>query len=191
MIRYIYAAVIERDMKKIILFITLISANYFAGAQVIEDQRALTSAFLAAKTMANALVLKNYGQYIDYNHPKVIEGAEGGREGMITMVRQQVASIEEAGNIVTAAWPNKPAKIIDTADEWQCAMQQYVEYRLPGGKIVSETTIIGISPNNGENWYFVDAADRKLSQIRELFPKLSSQLVIPPPAEPVFTADKK
>lgn len=174
-------------MKAILFFTTALFA-IGAYAQDSEQEHAMTAAFLAAKTMDNALVLKDYDTYVSYNHPDVINGVENGREGMIAMIQKQVHGIEESGTLVTAVWPRKPEKIIDTAGEWQCTMQQFIEYRLPEGKITAQTTIIGISPDKGKTWYFVDTADRKLEDVRTLFPNLSSQLDVPPPKEPVFSS---
>lgn len=170
------------------LSIVLISNNSYAQIEGIEAAK--KSAFVAAKTMDEALINRQYDDYTVYNHPKVVEQVPGGRDGMAIQIAEQVKNIEEAGNIITAVWPQMPDTIIDTAGEWQTTMQQFMEYRLPDGKIKSETTLIGISPDKGKTWYFIDVAGRSLKDIQELFPTLSSQLVIPQAKEAEFTPDK-
>lgn len=160
------------------------------NAQIDDLEAAKKSAFLAAKTMDEALMNKHYDDYVVYNHPKVLEQVKGGRAGMSIQIAQQIKDIEESGNIITAVWPKMPEMMIDTAGEWQTTMQQFMEYRLPEGKIKSETTIIGISPDKGKTWYFLDVAGRQLKDLKELFPTLSSQLVIPSAKEAEFTPDK-
>lgn len=177
-------------MKKILLFIiasfTILQS---AKTQSIDQQFAKQSAFAAAKAMDEALINRHYDDYVSYNHPKVLEQVKGGRQAMIIQVSKQMNDIQESGNVITAVWPQAPDVIIDTAGEWQCSMQQFMTYRLPEGKIKAVTTIIGISPDKGKKWYFVDAAGRPLSELKALFPTLSSKIKIAPPSSPEFTAD--
>lgn len=175
---------------KRILFLLGLGTTFSAYAQVEDLEAAKKSAFLAAKTMDEALINRHYDDYVVYNHPKVLEQVEGGRAGMAIQVARQIADIEELGNIITAVWPQMPETVIDTAGEWQTTLQQFMEYRLPDGKIKSETTIIGLSPDKGKTWYFMDAAGRQLKDLKELFPTLSSKLVIPEPKQAQFTPDK-
>lgn len=175
---------------KLLLVLCLAAAATGASAQITDMEAAKKSAFLAAKAMDEALINKHYDDYVVYNHPKVLEQVKGGRAGMAVQIAQQIKDIEDAGNIITAVWPKMPDTVLDTAGEWQTAMQQYMEYRLPEGKIKSETTIIGISPDKGNTWYFLDVAGRTLNDIRELFPNVSTKLVVPPAKEAEFTADK-
>lgn len=177
-------------MKKIFLFImTTFTIHQQCEAQSLNQQLAKQSAFAAAKAMDEALINRHYDDYVSYNHPKVLEQVKGGRQAMIIQVSKQMNDIQESGNVITAVWPQAPEVIIDTAGEWQCTMQQYMTYRLPEGKIKAVTTIIGISPDKGNKWYFVDAAGRPLSELKTLFPSLSSRLKIAPPSSPEFTAD--
>lgn len=177
-------------MKKILLSAFAAMSGFAGQAQIADMEAAKKSAFLAAKTMDEALINKHYDDYVLYNHPKVVEQIEGGRAGMSIQVAKQIADIEESGNIITAVWPQMPDVVIDTAGEWQTTLQQFMEYRLPEGKIKSETTIIGISPDKGTTWYFVDAAGRQLADMQKLFPTLSSKLVVPPAKEAEFTPAK-
>lgn len=175
------------DMKKVFILLSVICIALSANAQVTNQTEAKKSAFVAAKTMNDALVLKDYDKYVEYNHPKVLEQTPGGRSGMVMQVAKQINDIEESGNYITAIWANMPEVVLDTAGEWQCTLQQFMEYRLPSGKVKAETTIIGISPDKGKAWYFLDVAGRKLEDIKAMFPTLSSKLKVGAPVEPVFT----
>lgn len=178
-------------MKRTLLLALTLVITLSANAQIEDMEAAKKAAFHAAKVMDNALVSKHYDDYVSFNHPKVVEQAEGGRSGLVILIAKQITEIEESGNIITAIWPHMPTVVIDTAGEWQCTLDQFMEYRLPEGKVKAETTLIGISPDKGKTWYFLDAAGRNLQDLKTLFPTLSSQLVIQPPAEPIFTPDPK
>lgn len=177
-------------MKKLLLLLGTVVATCNVYAQIDDIEGAKKSAFMAAKTMDEALINRQYDDYVVYNHPKVLEQVKGGRAGMAIQIAQQVKEIEESGNVITAIWPKMPEIMIDTAGEWQTTLQQFMDYRLPEGKIRSETTIIGISPDKGKTWYFVDVAGRQLKEIRELFPTLSSQLIVPPAKDAEFIPEQ-
>lgn len=177
-------------MKRTLLLVCRLALLNTTYAQIPDMDAAKKSAFVAAKTMDDALVTKNYDKYVEFNHPRVLAQVEGGRSGMVMQVAKQIADIEENGNYITAVWPNMPTVMVDTAGEWQCSMPQFLEYRLPEGKVKTTTTLIGISPDKGKTWYFLDAADKTLDDMKKLFPNLSSKLTIAPAKEPEFFKDK-
>ncbi len=177
-------------MKYSLLIILFIYTNN-SFAQIKDIDAAKKSAFLAAKKMDDALVTKKYDEYVAFNHPDVIAKVEGGRSGLVKQTYQQIKSMEEGGTYITAAWPGKVISIVDTAGEWQCSIPLYMNLRVSQGTISTTTTLIGMSPDKGNRWYFVDisAGGNTLSGVKKLFPKLSSKLAILPPSEPVFKAD--
>lgn len=143
----------------------------------------------AAKNMDAALVRKDYSNFTETTYPKAVEMTEGGMEKMLRDLASQMASIEASGNKIIAAWPGEPSGMIDTAGEVQCTIPQFMRMKVNGGKLVTETTLIGISPDNGKKWYFMDAADRDIEKMRSIFPNLSSKHVLKKSPEPKFEAD--
>ncbi|MCB9045065.1 MAG: hypothetical protein H6550_02880 [Chitinophagales bacterium] len=177
-------------MKRTSLIACALAICFATQAQIGDVSAAKKSAFLAAKSMDEAMVNKRYDDYAAFIHPRVLENVKGGRAGMTIQVAEQIKELEESGNLLTAVWPNMPENMLDTNGEWQCVLPQYMEYRLPEGKIKATTSLIGLSPDKGKTWYFLDVAERNLAQMRQLFPNLSSKLVIPAAVSPQFTADK-
>lgn len=175
----------------LITFITLSISNT-SFAQGGDMTQAKKNAFVAAKVMNDALVTKDWYTYVETNHPKVIEQIEGGVPGLVKQTKEQVAQLEAAGNTIIAAWPGQPSDIIDTAGEYQLTIPQYMEIRLPTGKLKTETTLIGISQNKGKKWYFIDleASGNDVNKLREMFPTISSKIKANTPKQPVFTPDK-
>lgn len=179
-------------MKKVILVLSGIVFYWQADAQVKDMEAARQSAFQAAKKMDEALINKRFDEYVEANHPDVVAKIEGGKAGLVVKMQQQIASLEESGNYITAAWPGQPSSIVDTAGEWQCTIPQYMNIRIPQGTMKTETTLVAMSPDKGGRWYFVDIANAKtMENMREMFPKLSSKLSAPAPVEPQFVPDNK
>ena len=176
---------------KYILFALFLINTSSLYAQIDDTTMAKRAAFQAAKKMDDALVSKKYDEYVAFNHPDVIAKVEGGRSGLVKQTLEQIKTMEQGGTYITAAWPGKVLSIVDTAGEWQCTIPLYMTLRVNSGTISTTTTLVGIAPHKGKQWYFVDvsAAGNTLAGVKKLFPKLSSKLVVLPASEPKFKAD--
>lgn len=160
-----------------------------AYAQTPSDAKA--NVRQAAIDLGAALISKDYEAFMKTTYPEVVQRTEGGKEKMISDLKKQITSMEKSGNIIRAIYPGQPSDMIDTAGEWQCTIPQFMKIKLSGGMLTTETTLIGLSPNKGKTWYFIDAVDQTIHSIRQLFPNISSRLVIPPSPEPKFEASTK
>ena len=149
------------------------------------------NAIRAASRMGGALVNKDFNKFVETTYPKVLTIIPGGKSGLIKDIRKQLANMAAQGTSIIKLWPEQPSKMIDTAGELQCTIPQNMLMKINGGTIKSTTTLIGLSPDKGSTWYFIDATDKNMTSIRSQFPNISSQLVIPTPPNPIFTADKK
>jgi hypothetical protein len=145
----------------------------------------------AAINLGNSLISKNYAGFMETTYPTVIQKTEGGVDKMIADLKKQVELMERSGNTINAMWPGQPSEMVDTAGELQCTIPQFMKLKLPNGTLTTETTLVAISPNNGQTWYFIDAVDQSNESMRKLFPNLSSKLVLKPSPEPKFEAFKK
>ncbi len=173
---------------KAIFTITLVLLS--AGIYAQDMAKAKANLKQAALGFGDALMRKDFRTFVLANtYPAAVEQA-GGAEKMIAAVEKQVTQIENSGNQLVSAWPGDPSEMIDTAGELQCTMPQFVKLRLPAGDITSQTTLVCISMNHGASWYFIDAGEQNLPALRQKFPNISSKLVIPRSAPPVFEAKK-
>jgi hypothetical protein len=145
-----------------------------------------------AKKMGQALVNKDYTAFTKTTYPAAIAHTEGGMAKIISDLDGQIKAMNAEGTTIAAAWPGEPSKMIDTAGELQCTIPQNMTMKMksPEGKLVTQTTLIALSPDKGKTWYFIDTADRTLEKMREMFPNISSRLVVHKSPEPKFISDK-
>lgn len=174
-------------MKKALFLSFIVLAPLALNAQVADPR---TNAKNEATKMGKALVNKDYNTFLKTTPPLALQHTEGGKEAMLKELKRQIEEMAANGTYILRLWPGDPSKIIDTAKELQCTIPQHMELKVDGGKVTSETTLIGMSPDKGKTWYFIDVAGKPLTEFRELFPTLSSKLVVPPSKEPVFIEDK-
>lgn len=145
----------------------------------------------AAKKMNDALVKKDLKTFVSTTYPKVVESTTGGLEKLEKELESQLKNIESQGTTITSAWPGEVSNIIDTAGEFQCTLPQYMKMKMKDGVLQTETTLFALSPDKGKTWYFIDATEKPLDKWRQVFPNLSSKLVIKPAPEPKFTPNKQ
>lgn len=171
-------------------FVLLLSGTAKAQAKkTLSPQQSAVK--MAAKKMDVALVQKDYTSFVSTTYPEVVKRSEGGLAKMATDMSKQVATMEASGTKITDAWPGEPSAIIDTAGELQCTIPQFMKLQIGGGMLTTETTLLCFSPDKGGKWYFIDATDKTLSDWRQVFPNISSKLVLPKPAEPKFEPDEE
>ena len=68
--------------------------------------------------------------------------------------------------------------------ELQCTIQQHTELTATKGRVITHTTMLAISDDNGKSWKFVDAQNMDLATLRKLYPNLSPGIKIPPKQKP-------
>jgi len=166
----------------------LIAGLYWATTALAQDGETAKRDALkkAADQMNYALVNRKFDLFVKTAYPKAITTVPGGAEKMIERLKTQMAAMDQQGHRIVAAWIGEPTAFIDTAGELQCTVNQKMALQFEQGKLITETTLLALSPDDGVTWYFVDAADRDIQKMRTIFPTLSSKLVLNPSPEPVF-----
>ena len=141
-----------------------------------------------AGMMAEAFTAKDYKRFVNYNHPVIIQLA-GGKEGMITLLKTSIAEMEKEGFLILSCAAGKASRIVQYKDELQCTIPQTLQLKVPGGSMLTVSTLIGISSDKGVNWTFIDTQGKPLEELKKTFPGFSNDLVIPAKTAPVLTKD--
>ena len=138
-----------------------------------------------AELMAKAYLEKDFEKFSTYTYPKIIE-LFGSKEKYIARVKLLVSDSEAPTSSKISI--GEPSRIINTGNELQTTIPQTLEIPVSGGFLVSISTLITLSDDNGKNWYFIDAGggDTILEKLFTQFPNLSKDLIIPPKEKPVF-----
>jgi hypothetical protein len=138
-----------------------------------------------AEIMGQLLLKKDYDSFIKFNYPKLIE-MMGGKEKMVEKLSKEFKKMNEDGFDFISMTFGNPSEIISINKELQCTLPQNIEMKVPGGRIVSQSTLIAISTNGGKNWCFIDPSGKDIQAIKRLFSNLSEKLVIPQQDKPIF-----
>jgi hypothetical protein len=86
----------------------------------------------------------------------------------------------------TIGSPEKPKHV----GAWLTSLvPEHIVIRAPGGKLLQDSTLLGISEDNGKSWVFVDIGVVSKEQFEQIFPELVGQVTPQPNPKPVFMPD--
>ncbi len=170
-------------MKTLVILLCLYNNNLFCQPSQI-NQLALSQVVTAqANQMGNLYKSGDYKGYVKYIHPAIIKAA-GGETKMIELLNAQDAQIKNKGIVINGIVFNPPSEIIKSKNELQCTISQHTELKPVKGRVITYTTLIAISTDNGKNWKFIDTSNKDIAQVRKTFPNLSNKITLPPKQKP-------
>ncbi|QEC44015.1 hypothetical protein [Pseudobacter ginsenosidimutans] len=143
-----------------------------------------------AEKMGELLVKKEYDSFARYNHPTILE-MMGGKQKMIEVLEKSINEMEAEGISFTKVSFGQPSTVIPVKNELQCTVPQEIEMKMPNGRMVTKSTLIAVSEDNGKTWWFLDTAGKDISVMKQILPNLSSKIVIPEKEEPVIFKDEQ
>jgi len=148
-----------------------------------------TTIKVQALRWANSIVNQDFNNYIRFMDPRIIALA-GGKDQLRQDMDSAVVSMRRDGRSIKEILVGNPGQIILFQNELQCILPQTTIITTPLGQLEAETTLIAISMDKGQNWYFIDTNIYKEDRLRAILPDLSPSLVIPPESQPRFTPNK-
>ncbi len=168
---------------RLFLFITALAFGTAPAAHA-QVPGAADSLRAQAARMVNGLKSGDYTTFLHYLHPKVVEMA-GGADNLKNALQQMTQQLSTAGMSFQSITIDSLSDFIKTGTELQATLRQHTAVKMPDGRSVATSTLIGISADNGKHWKFVDTHNKTLADMRQAMPNLSSRLVIPPTLAPV------
>jgi hypothetical protein len=138
---------------------------------------------IQAMDMAKAVLAKDIDKLANYLPPKLIEEA-GGKEKMLVARDTMNKYMKQFGAEIKRVTIGNPGKIITYKNQLQATVPQTTELKFMASTITLETTLIAISEDKGQHWYFVDTSIYREDKLKLSLPNLSPELVIPPMKKP-------
>ena len=168
-------------MKRLLLLFILLTICLSGFPQCLNNETLNERIKKEAEAMADALLAKDYEEYINYMHPVLID-AFGGKEKVLKTLKQDILG----GAVIESIEFSAPSEPINYLNEIQCTLNQTIVMNYNGRKFLTNSTLIGISMDNGSKWYFIDASDNTLYELQRNFPNLSNQLIVKPLSKPLL-----
>jgi len=165
--------------------IILLSLLLFTSLQAQVNGELDAKVLTRAQEMAATFIAKDYDAFAKFSHPAVVKMMKG-EKAMVEKLKKDFGELESEGITFLELKYSAPSKMIAVDNELQCTIPQQIVMLMPKGKLTATTTLIAISEDKGENWYFVDTAGNNLTNMKALIPSLSPDLPVPMPQDPMF-----
>lgn len=138
-----------------------------------------------AEEMGQSLLNKDFEKLVEFTYPKLIEFI-GGKQKMIESLKKVINEMNANGvDFIKISFEN-PTEIIVENNELQSILPQRIEMKMPNGRLISNSSLIAISKDNGVNWFFIDASSKTIQTLKSTFSNLSEKLKLPEPQKPIF-----
>ncbi len=161
---------------------TLLALSSFALA----DDAALKKVVKDKVNAMNEATLKgDWAKLADLQHTRVLQGM-GGRENMIVQTDKVMKKMKE-GIEIKSFKLGEPSAIVKQDTDLYVYVPNEMTTKLKGGRLISKSYVVGVSPDQGKTWTFV-TSDSKGS-IRKIFPNLPDALKLPETKPPVAEKD--
>ncbi len=169
--------------------IILLILAAFAPSTVI-SQNLETTIKIQAMDMAKAVLAKDLDKLSAYLPPKLIEEA-GGKEKMMIARDTMNKYMKQFGAEIKRVTIGNPGKIINYKNQLQALVPQTTELKFMASTITLESTLIAISEDKGQHWYFVDTSIYREDKLKLSLPNLSPEIIIPPMKPPKIVANEQ
>ena len=153
-------------------------------AQTIDQNKLSTALMQQATKMGSAFVSGDYKTFAKYTYPLVLKSM-GGATRMADVLTKTTNDMKLQGMSFSNITFDAPSKIVKSGKELQATIAQHTEIKLSQGRLISTSTLIAVSSDNGINWTFIDTSNKDMATLRKALPNLSPAINIPPQQPPV------
>ena len=167
----------QDHMQRILLLLLSASLSVAAGSPPKNLAATITK---EAQSYASALFAGDYEVVIAHTNKRIVE-MMGGKEIALIKWKSGMAGAREGGygfTEITLGTPAEPRKI----GSWLTSMvPQHLVAKVPGGRIIEDSMLLGISEDSGKSWVFFDLGDFFIAKelFTKMFPELDGQIKIP------------
>lgn len=152
----------------------------------------ITNVRTQAKIYAEATIKKDYPTLMKYIN---LEGYPKGKFNKVTeakvlkIIQTSDEQMVQEGRTIKSIEIGAVLSIVKVNYEFQCTLEQTIETKMQYGSIITKSTLLAVSIDNGITWKYTDATGRDLNDMRKIMPRLSNKLVFGKAEAPRFVKD--
>lgn len=154
------------------------------------DEPAKTTVMKFAKDMRDATLAGDCARLIDNTYPTAVEEL-GGRKNAIEVAEASMKEMKRKGFAIVKYDFSEPGDFYVEGDNTFVVLPATIEMKFPTGKILSKSYLLGISPDAGKSWKFIDGSGLQDKEANgKLLPKMPIKLKLPYYVKPEVIEDK-
>ena len=148
-----------------------ISAGVFA-----QDMQAVIKA--QAQETIEAMKNLDHKKMAQKTYPKILEMV-GGEEALIKLLENQFNQFKAEGITFTSIEIGDPSATVKAGEELHCLIPQKLVLDTKDQIITTNGYLLGISRDQGKEWYFLDCAQLNNESVKMILPNFNDELKIP------------
>ncbi len=140
----------------------------------------ITTVKAQARIFADATIKKDYPIVMKYT---IIDAMPKARLNVMTedhvlkILQTADSQREKQGVAIKSIRFGNVLSMVRVNFEFECTLEQITETKMQVGRIISKSTLLALSKDNGVSWKFADATGRTKEEMRSLIPRLSDGLI--------------
>ncbi|MET0649461.1 MAG: hypothetical protein ABW208_22860 [Pyrinomonadaceae bacterium] len=160
-----------------LLFASLLSVA--AGAQEQLSEASAKRLQAQAEECGRAFIEGNFERLADCTLPRLVE-LMGGREKLLEVVRKDVAEMKADGFEPLSSVSSAPTQVLLVGSQTYAVLPLKFKMRTSKEIHVSDSFMIGVSGDGGQNWKFLSADSTDEARMKVLLPDVVGKLKLPP-----------
>ena len=164
------------------IFFFLLTMN--VQAQIIDEIKT------AAQIYAFAQVHGDQDILLDFTYPELITKA-GGPEAMKRILGQIHQTRIKEGQVVKELEIKEPIVFSQVMDEIHALVPIVTTLKVPGGLLITPSTIIAVGTSQRENWYFIETTSIDERNVKKVLPTWDNSLTLPFKSPSIFKEDSE
>ena len=141
-----------------------------------------------ASALAAAMVAADWNTTIKYM-PRRLVDMMGGDEGIKKTFLKGTAEMDSQGFGFHSSTVGEPEQLQEIDGLHVLKVPQRTEMKAPGGRLVSNGWLLGVSGNSGRDWVFIDMVKLSNETLPKIYPEFSGRITFPEKKPPVFEKD--
>jgi hypothetical protein len=158
-----------RNLLRLLLILLMPLASRAQDTAMVKNQ---------ANMVAKATIAGDYKTLVNNTYYKAVQMA-GGKEKMIALVTESIKQMKTQGITFESAKVDAPNKFYKAGNEIHCLLPESIIMQLPSARIVSHSSMLGISSDGGKTWSFLDLNNASVVHLKQILPNFNPELQIP------------
>lgn len=167
----------------------LMSTCLVGQAQETPNPKAVVKKLV--EEIRDATLKGDYTRVVDSTYDSFVKEL-GGRKKAITTITSMMNQMKANGVTLKAYGVGEPGTFHVEGNNTFVVIPTTLKMTIPNGKMSTKSFLLGISPDKGKSWKFVDGAGFAQNKVKiiKMLPKMPAKLKIPEMEKPTIIRDE-
>ena len=136
----------------------------------------LSSLKTQAEEVGKVTIDRNFEKLVNLTYPVIVQKF-GGKEKMVAFLSKDSQQMKVDGISLLTMEVGQPAQIEKVDSQVFALLPIKMTIKTPDGKFLGESSLVGISDDDGKSWKFISSIDQ--TRFNSVFPKAGEKIRMP------------